>query len=156
MTGAVVREVRPEDLDALLELYMHLHEKDIPARTVEREALWNRLLADRNYHIIVAEREGLLCASCTLVVIENLTRGLRPYALIENVVTRREYRRQGLASECLKQAEELAKAEHCYKIMLLTGAKEAHTLRFYEKAGYDRHEKTAFIQRLDQSGGETQ
>ena len=32
--------------------------------------------------------------------------------------------------------------------MLLTGSKLDSTLNFYERAGYDRHEKTAFIQRI--------
>lgn len=152
MSGAV-REVRAEDLEELLDLYTHLHETGIPADGRERENLWKRRLADPNYHILVAERDGRLCASCTLVVIENLTRNLRPYALVENVVTRREYRRQGLASACLNRARELAQACRCYKIMLLTGAKDEDTLRFYERAGYRRNEKTAFLQRLEEAGG---
>jgi hypothetical protein len=33
-----------------------------------------------------------------------------------------------------------------YKIMLMTGSKKESTLSFYEKAGYNRSDKTAFIQ----------
>ena len=33
-------------------------------------------------------------------------------------------------------------------MMLLTGSKEEATLRFYEKAGYNRKDKTAFVQWL--------
>lgn len=32
--------------------------------------------------------------------------------------------------------------------MLLTGSKEESTLRFYESAGYNKKDKTAFIQWL--------
>jgi hypothetical protein len=35
--------------------------------------------------------------------------------------------------------------QHCYKVMLLTGRKDEGTLRFYEQAGFDRHEKQAFV-----------
>lgn len=147
MSGAV-REVRSGELEELLELYTHLHEKGTPPECPARAALWEKLLADSNYHIIVAERNGLLCASCTLVVVPNLTRDLRPYGLVENVVTRREYRKQGLASACLNRARELAQAAGCYKLMLLTGAKDGATLRFYERAGYNCNDKTAFVQWL--------
>ena len=151
--NGLVREVRAEDLEELLDLYTHLHETVIPEGGRTREALWERLLAAPNYHILVAEQGGRLCASCTLVVIPNLTRNLRPYALIENVVTRRECRRQGLASACLNRARELAQACGCYKMMLLTGAKEEGILRFYEQAGYRCNEKTAFLQWLEEAGG---
>ena len=32
--------------------------------------------------------------------------------------------------------------------MLLTGSKDPNTWHFYEKAGYNSHDKTAFIQKL--------
>ena len=38
--------------------------------------------------------------------------------------------------------------ENCYKIMLLTGTKDEKTLRFYEHAGFNSSDKTAFIQWL--------
>lgn len=144
-----VRAVHPQELSNLLELYTHLHEDSVPEPSDQLTSLWERILADEYYHIIVAEQEGVLCASCTLVVVPNLTRDLRPYGVVENVVTRRECRRQGLASACLDRARELAVEAGCYKLMLLTGAKGEGTLGFYERAGYDRREKTAFIQRLD-------
>lgn len=39
--------------------------------------------------------------------------------------------------------------ENCYKMMLLTGSKKTETLRFFEKAGYNSSDKTAFIQWLE-------
>ena len=70
----------------------------------------------------------------------------RTYALIENVVTHAEHRGRGCAGACLDYARDLARAAGCYKLMLLTGAKDAQTLHFYEQAGYNRQDKTAFIQ----------
>ena len=37
---------------------------------------------------------------------------------------------------------------NCYKMMLLTGSKEESTKRFYENAGYNSSDKTAFIRWL--------
>jgi hypothetical protein len=51
--------------------------------------------------------------------------------------------------QCLNYAKELALSENCYNLMLLTGSKKESTLNFYEKAGYNRNDKTAFIQWLE-------
>ena len=69
--------------------------------------------------------------------------------LDENVVTDSEYRGRGLATACLERAKEIAKAENCYRLILMTSSKLDSTLNFYRKAGYDDKEKTGFIQYLD-------
>jgi GNAT superfamily N-acetyltransferase len=63
-------------------------------------------------------------------------------------VTDAAHRRRGLASACLEYAREIASKENCYKIMLMTGSKDPATLRFYERAGYNSSDKTAFIRWL--------
>ena len=83
------------------------------------------------------------------VIIPNLTRNIRPYAFIENVVTNEAYRGKGYSTECLDYAKAIAIKNNCYKMMLLTGTKNESTLDFYRKAGYNSEDKTAFIQWLD-------
>ena len=39
--------------------------------------------------------------------------------------------------------------ENCYKMLLATGSKDSEILRFYEKAGYNSGDKTAFVQWLN-------
>ena len=145
----MVREAVEADLDALLALYLHLHETALPENGERLRAAWARILADPDHHLLVYDWDGELVASCACVVVPNLTRSARPYALIENVVTRRDYRRRGCATACLDRARQIAAEAGCYKIMLLTGAKDAATLDFYRHAGFDDGEKTAFIRRLD-------
>ena len=60
------------------------------------------------------------------------------------------FRSKGYAAACLDYAKQIAERNNCYKIMLLTGAKEAGTLDFYQKAGYNSSDKTAFIQWITQ------
>ena len=144
----MIREAEMQDLESLLQLYTHLHEKSVPADTPERQALWERILNDPDHHIIVAEEDGQIVSSCVCVIVPNLTHELRPYALIENVVTHADYRKRGLAGACLEFAHGLAVRRGCYKMMLMTGSKEESTLRFYERAGYSRGDKTAFNQWL--------
>lgn len=94
--------------------------------------------------IIVADVAGLLVSSCTLAIIPNLTRGARPYGVIENVVTHPGYRRRGLGRGVLQAALNTAWGANCYKVLLATGSKRETTLRFYEGAGFSRGGKTYF------------
>ena len=145
----MVREARKEDLNALLELYLFLHEDSIPESNEHLADVWNMIIEDSNHHLIVNEIGGKLVSSCVCVIIPNLTRSVRPYAFVENVVTHGDYRGKGYATECLNYAKRIAEKESCYKMMLLTGSKKPETLRFYENAGYNSSDKTAFIQWID-------
>lgn len=144
----MIREIREEDLEGLLELYTHLHEKEVPEIDDKVTTIWKTILSDPNHHIIVAEEDGRIVSSCVCVIIPNLTRGLRPHAFVENVVTDSAYRKRGLATACLDYAKDIAEREGCYKLLLATGSKEESTLSFYERAGYNRTDKTAFTQWL--------
>ena len=145
----MVREVQEKDLNGLLELYLHLHEASVPELTEHLAKTWQTILTDENHHIIVKEIDGKLVSSCVCVIIPNLTQNIRPYALVENVVTHGDYRGKGYATECLNYAKSLAEKANCYKMMLLTGSKKESTLKFYERAGYNSSDKTAFIQWLE-------
>ena len=140
----MIREINADDYDGLMSLYLHLHETEIPPFDKAKRT-WEKILADENYHIIVAEENGIIVSSCTVVIVPNLTRGVRPYARVENVVTHAEHRRKGLATACLARAKEIAVREGCYNIALLTGTKAESTLKFYENAGYNRTDKTGFV-----------
>lgn len=144
----MVREAVKEDLDELLNLYLFLHEKNIPKNSEHLENTWKTIIEDINHHIVVKEINGKIVSSCVCVIVPNLTRNIRPYALIENVVTNEGYRGKGYATECLNYAKETAIKNNCYKMMLLTGTKSENILAFYKSAGYNSDDKIAFIQWL--------
>lgn len=144
----MVREIKENELNELLELYLFLHEDCVPQTTEHLKNTWKTILEDKNHHIIVKEVNGKIVSSCVCVIIPNLTRSVRPYAFIENVVTHSDFRGKGYATECLEFAKQIALNENCYKMMLLTGSKNEATLKFYANAGYNSADKTAFIQWL--------
>ncbi len=126
-----------------------MHEQKIPDDNKYLRDTWNTIINDRNHHIIVNEINNMIVSSCVCVIIPNLTRGVRPYALIENVITHGNYRGMGYATECLNYAKKIAVNNNCYKIFWLTGSKKQSILDFYVKAGYNSKDKTAFIQWLE-------
>lgn len=145
----MVREIYGSELNGLLELYLSLHEDTVPEMTEHLQKTWDTIVKDENHQIIVYEKDGKIVSSCVCVIIPNLTRGIRPYAFIENMVTHKDYRGQGYATECLNYARSISQQNNCYKMMLLTGSKKEATLKFYEGAGYNSSDKTAFIQWLE-------
>lgn len=145
----MVREVYENELSKILALYLHLHEDAIPEMTEHLKNTWHTIVHDKNHHLIVNEVNGEIVSSCVCVIIPNLTRDVRPYAFIENVVTHADQRGKGYATECLNYAKEIAVNANCYKMMLLTGSKKEETLKFYGNAGYNSTDKTAFIQWLE-------
>ena len=144
----IIREIKENELNELLELYTHLHESGVPENSEHLQKTWKTICGDDNHHIIGCENEGRLVSSCVCVIIPNLTRNIRPYAFVENVVTHKDYRGKGCATACLNYAREIAVRENCYKMMLLTGSKSESTLNFYKRAGYNCTDKTAFVQWL--------
>jgi GNAT superfamily N-acetyltransferase len=141
-----VRLAKLNDLAQLLELYKDLHAADqaLPPQSVVEKA-WSDILSNPWQHIFLVEQDGQLVSSCVLQVVPNLTRGARPYGLIENVVTRKDMRGQGLGSQVLKAALDLAWEKGCYKVMLLTGRKDTEVFRFYEKVGFKAGVKTGYV-----------
>ncbi|MBO5165221.1 MAG: GNAT family N-acetyltransferase [Lachnospiraceae bacterium] len=145
----MIREACKKDLKQILELYLFLHETDVPEESEHLRQTWDKIITDENHHLIVCEVDGKIVSSCVCVIIPNLTRNVRPYAFIENVVTHEAYRGKGYATDCLNYAKRIAEQNHCYKMMLLTGSKRESTLNFYKNAGYNSADKTAFVQWID-------
>lgn len=149
-TPSVIRPIAAAELPQLLALYAHLHADDdpLPAAAVV-DAVWQELLASprHSYWGAFVQRDGTeqLVATCTLTVVPNLTRGCQPYGLIENVVTHGAHRGAGHGKAVLDAALQHAWGQGCYKVMLMTGRKDAATLGFYESAGFDGQTKRAFI-----------
>jgi GNAT superfamily N-acetyltransferase len=123
-----------------------LHSDDTPLPPREQiEAIGKEIFSSERFLYFGGFVEENLVSSCTLSVIPNLTRGCKPYGLIENVVTHSAHRQQGYGTALLKHALAYAWSAECYKAMLMTGRKDEATMRFYESAGFDRHGKQAFI-----------
>lgn len=139
-----IRALGLDDLLSLLGLYAQLHPQDSvrPGVAVARAAFAHPGLTHWG-----GFEDGQLVASCNLALIPNLTRGGRPYGVIENVVTDGARRGQGKGRALIEHALQQAWAAGCYKVVLTTSRKDPAVLAFYERCGFDRHDKTAFVAR---------
>jgi GNAT superfamily N-acetyltransferase len=142
----IIRDLEFSDLAGLLALYEDLHAQDdvLPARSMVEET-WRAILDDPTQIYLGGFVDGALVSACNAAVIRNLTRGARPYAVIENVVTARHHRRCGFGSAVLQELLTRCWARQCYKVMLLSGMNRTDVHAFYDSNGFDRTAKQAFI-----------
>ena len=138
-----IRTANQSDLPSLLELYKQLHPNDDAISLEVARKILVRFLRYSGSTIFLGFRENIVVATCTLIVVPNLTRGGAPYALIENVVTDAQHRKRGYDKLILGAAVSAAWRHDCYKVMLLTGSRDPATLEFYEEAGFEQN-KTGF------------
>ena len=132
----IVRPARERDLPDLLQLYGELHSGD-PAVPAERAAqLWSEIAGQPGRTVLLAELDGAPVGTLDCVCLANLTRGGRPFMLIENVVVASSARRQGIGSQLLDAALELARVADCYKVQLLSRSDRVEAHAFYEAAGF--------------------
>ncbi len=106
--------------------------------------IWEEIVKNDDMACFLAFRGGEAAAVCSLAVIRNLTRGGRPYAVIENVVTAAAYRRRGLGRLVVEAAVDHAKRRGCYKVMLMSSAERREAHRFYEAIGFNGSSKRAY------------
>ena len=140
------RRLGRDDLSALLRLYPHLHAADDPLPEVAViDAIWSEILANPRLVYFGGFAGQSLVSSCTITIVPNLTRGCRPYGLIENVVTHADFRRRGLGAAVIDAALTYAWSVNCYKVMLMTGRKDDATRQFYQAVGFDADAKKAFV-----------
>ncbi|HCL65016.1 MAG TPA: GNAT family N-acetyltransferase [Rhizobium sp.] len=143
VTDIPVRVAGDEDLVALLALYHELHPAETPLPEKLAATTYRQVLTQPGMTIFLALDGDRPTATATLVVIPNLTRGGRPYALIENVVSARNRRGEGYGRAVVCYAIEAAWAAGCYKAMLLTGRTDPAIHKFYEACGFVQN-KTGF------------
>ena len=108
----------------------------------------NKFEKDDNMHLLVAIEDGKAVSSVQMAIVESLTHNVRPFAVLENVVTHEDYRKKGYASALLERATEIAKARNCYKVFLETGSNRESTLNFYRNNGFAIDEKHSCLKKL--------
>ncbi len=135
----IIRQATPRDAEQLKTLYFEFLTAFPPSEEQDMN-LWRERIQqfyDDDYiKLLVCEVDGIVVSTVHVTVIKNLTHNLRPYAVIENVVTHGEYRCKGYASALLAEASEFAKSHNCYKVFLETGSNKESTLNFYRNNGF--------------------
>lgn len=147
----IIRQAKPEDARDLKTLYFE-YLTQFPPKEEQDMKKWTDVIsrfaqADDRF-LLVVEEDGRAVSSVQVAIIEGLTHNVRPFAVIENVVTHGDYQNRGFASALLERATEIAKEFNCYKVFLETGSNKESTLNFYKKNGFVIDAKHSCLKRL--------
>ena len=140
MDGVSVRAANIDDLGALLELYRELAGDREQARGADAAIsapVLEQILAQHGRHLLVARAHGRPLGTADLSIVSNLTHHAHPWAIVENVVVAEAARRRGVGRALLQRVIELARAEGCYKLQLLSRKQRSDAHAFYASFGLE-------------------
>ena len=144
-----LRELNEKDLESLIKLYEQLDGANGDFTAEDAREIWRQEIeGNKKIKYFGAVENGKVISTCYCLIIPNLTRLGSSIAFVENVVTDKEYRGQGLGRKVMEMAIEFARENNCYKVILQSASfrKEAH--QFYKNLGFDGESKKAFILKL--------
>lgn len=131
-------QIRPAHIDEaerVIALYREYDRPpDPPIAPEDIEAIFAAI--SRSGVLVVAEQDGQLVGSYSLYICPNLSRGGRPFGVIENVIVSATSRRTGVGKALMKDAQARAIAANCYKLMLSTGCMRMENHLFYMACGF--------------------
>ena len=136
-----IRRARAADLPALNELYAQLHLDDYGSYGVTRRKMrqaFENIVSNGDYALMVAEQNGTIAGTLHMLIFRHLGHGLRPMAIVENVVVDLRYRSKGIGERLMNSALTIAKKNRCYKMSLTTHRTRRRAHRFYERLGWKR------------------
>jgi GNAT superfamily N-acetyltransferase len=147
----MIREVNTRDARDMAELMRQLNPSgvSITDEMVEMiKAKISALAQLEHMKVFGYEQDGRIVGTCTLGRVEGLSKGCRPFAIIENVAVLDTIRSQAIGKKLVCHAIDEAEKWNCYKVILETGTEDEWKLRFYETCGLSRGGKTAFMKRF--------
>ena len=136
----VVREAACEDLRAVLALYAQEGMDEGRVLPLEdAEAIYDQMRAYPDYRLYVAELDGRVVGTFTLLVMRNLIHIGASSALVEGVGVDAGLRSQGIGRSMMEHARLICRARGCYKMALSSNLKRERAHVFYDGLGFERH-----------------
>lgn len=131
-----IRQANITDLNILLDLLNQLSPTSKEGDLIDYKDLQRTLrsiITDDNYCLCVSEYGEKVVGTALLLIQLNLSHHGRPYGHIENVVTDKAQRGNGVGARMVEYLVQQARKRNCYKI-ILDCAK--HNIPFYKKCGF--------------------
>jgi GNAT superfamily N-acetyltransferase len=135
-----IREAHAEDLPAVLALYAQPGLDDgLSLPLDDAEAVFDSMRAYPDFRLYVAELQGRVVGTFTLIVMHNLSHLGAPSGLVESVVVDASLRGHGIGRVMMEHARERCRARGCYKMALSSNLVREHAHAFYDSLGFERH-----------------
>ena len=133
MPEIIIRNISESDLEnGFLESLDNLkHASDLEQTTAKN--ILNKILNDENHIIHVAEYDGKIVGSTTLLIEQNFIHQGGFVGHIEDVVVKKEFEKLGIGMKLVNSLLQVAEERKCYKTILNC---EDSLKSFYERIGF--------------------
>jgi glucosamine-phosphate N-acetyltransferase len=133
MSELIIRKIIETDLNnGFLESLDSLRQASNLEQNSAKNIL-NRISKNENHVIHVAELDGKIVGSTTLLIEQKFIHGGGFVGHIEDVVVKKEFEGQGIGMKLVLSLLDIAKERKCYKTILSC---EDGLIQFYEKIGF--------------------
>lgn len=105
----------------------------------EAGAIFARMARYPDFGIYVAERDGAVVGTFSMMLIDNLAHWGMPAALVENVVVAEAHQGGGIGRAMMQAAFRMAEAKGAYKVALSSNLKAEKAHAFYESLGFEKY-----------------
>jgi glucosamine-phosphate N-acetyltransferase len=133
MDEIIIREIQESDLEkGFLESLDNLRKASDLDKNVARDILI-KIISDPNHIIHVAEDNGKIVGSTTLLIEQKLIHNGGCVGHIEDVVVSKEFEGRGIGIKLVRSLLEIASTKNCYKTILDC---TDELIPFYERIGF--------------------
>ncbi|MEU3601397.1 GNAT family N-acetyltransferase [Streptomyces sp. NPDC006798] len=110
--------------------------RESPGDLTPYRVAFERLAADPNQFVVVAERDGTVVGTLQLTVVPGLSRRGTTRSIIEGVRVHGAERGSGLGTLLIEWAVEESRRQGCGLVQLTSDVTRADAHRFYERLGF--------------------
>ena len=134
-----IRRATEADLSAVIRLQRQLDEAEARISKENAARIFARMNTYPDYGVFVAEVDGTITGTFTLLVMDKFGHNRKPAGIVEDVVVDVDRRGQGIGAEMMRFAMEYCSSRGCYKLALSSNARRTDAHAFYERLGFRRH-----------------
>jgi len=138
-SNVTMRLAQEGDLAEILQLYAQDDFNGDSIGLAQAQALYRRNFQTPGYQLWVADSDGSIIATASLMIMENIAAMGRHSAFLESVVVDENSRGQHVGRRLIEKLCEAAKTAGAYKVCLFTSSTADYVRDFYEDLGFERH-----------------
>jgi GNAT superfamily N-acetyltransferase len=137
-----IRQADEGDIPRIIELYRDLTITSSEAERSRGSSLddYQRVLAEiramPGHDLLVIQHQGEVVGTMVLLIVPNLSHSGCPWALAENLIIDRGYRRRGLGRMLMDYAISRAREAGCHKLVLTSDKRRRRAHQFYRSLGF--------------------
>jgi ribosomal protein S18 acetylase RimI-like enzyme len=149
-TEIVIRKLLKKDIPALAELFQDFWNE--PSNLLKMRIMFDSLKNNTDYTLLCATFKDELAGFIMAIRCNELYGECTPFAVIEDMIVKKKFRRQGIGRALFAEAERILIKKGCSQVLLVTEQNRKEARLFYESAGFSDKTHAGFKKSLAVTG----